>query len=91
MSAHNQPPIAPEGDIREETDRLRVRDPAIGRFAESWKAQHRFFLRRSAGLGCLQGMNDEDLITIGQRIGYSDTPAELFGISRLDRRRHLYV
>jgi DNA helicase HerA-like ATPase len=36
-------------------------------------------------------MNDEDLITIGQRIGYSDTPAELFGISRLDRRRHLYV
>jgi hypothetical protein len=25
-------------------------------------------------------MNDEDLITIGQRIGYSDTPAELFGI-----------
>jgi hypothetical protein len=36
-------------------------------------------------------MNDDDCITIGQRIGYSDTPAELFGISRLDRRRHLYA
>jgi hypothetical protein len=36
-------------------------------------------------------MSDDDLITIGQRIGYSDTPAELFGISRLDRRRHLYA
>ena len=28
---------------------------------------------------------------IGQRIGYSDTPAEIFGISRADRRRHLYA
>ncbi len=49
------------------------------------------FERLIAGLGCLQGMSDEDLITIGQRLGYSDTPAELFGISRADRRRHLYV
>jgi hypothetical protein len=36
-------------------------------------------------------MSDEDLTIIGQRIGYSDTPAEIFGISRADRRRHLYV
>ena len=28
---------------------------------------------------------------IGRRIGYSDTPAEVFGISRADRRQHLYV
>ena len=36
-------------------------------------------------------MSDDDLTTIGRRIGYSDTPAEVFGISRADRRRHLYV
>src|SRR5215210_3247521 len=36
-------------------------------------------------------MNDDDTTTIGRRIGYSDTPAEVFGISRADRRRHLYV
>src|SRR5918997_190548 len=36
-------------------------------------------------------MSDEDLTIIGQRIGYSDTPAEIFGISRADRRRHLYA
>jgi hypothetical protein len=34
-------------------------------------------------------MSDDDLTIIGQRIGYSDTPAEIFGISRADRRRHL--
>jgi hypothetical protein len=50
-----------------------------------------FFKRRSTGLGCLQGMNDQDLTIIGQRIGYSDSLAEIFGISRADRRRHLYV
>jgi hypothetical protein len=36
-------------------------------------------------------MNDEDLTIIGRRIGYSDSIAEAFGVSRLDRRRHLYV
>jgi energy-coupling factor transporter ATP-binding protein EcfA2 len=36
-------------------------------------------------------MSDDDLTIIGQRIGYSDTPAEIFGISRADRRRHLYA
>ncbi len=36
-------------------------------------------------------MSDDDLITIGQRIGYSDSLAEVFGITRADRRRHLYV
>ena len=36
-------------------------------------------------------MNEEDLTTIGRRIGYSDSLAEVFGLSRLDRRRHLYV
>jgi hypothetical protein len=36
-------------------------------------------------------MSDEDLTIIGRRIGYSDTPAEIFGISRADRRRHLYA
>jgi hypothetical protein len=50
-----------------------------------------FFERGRAGLGCLQGMSDDDLTIIGQRIGYSDTPAEIFGISRADRRRHLYA
>jgi DNA helicase HerA-like ATPase len=36
-------------------------------------------------------MSDEDLTIIGRRIAYSDTIAEAFGISRIDRRRHLYV
>src|SRR5215217_3223563 len=36
-------------------------------------------------------MSDDDLTIIGQRIGYSDTTAEFFGISRSDRRRHLYA
>jgi DNA helicase HerA-like ATPase len=36
-------------------------------------------------------MNDEDLTIIGRRIGYSDSIAEAFGVSRLDRRRHLYA
>ena len=36
-------------------------------------------------------MNDDDTTTIGRRIGYSDTPAEVFGVSRADPRRHLYV
>src|SRR3712207_4559605 len=36
-------------------------------------------------------MSEEDLTIIGRRIGYSDTLAEAFGITRADRRRHLYV
>ena len=36
-------------------------------------------------------MRDDDTTIIGRRIGYSDTPAKVFGISRADRRRHLYV
>lgn len=36
-------------------------------------------------------MSDDDLTIIGQRIGYGDYPADLFGISRADRRRHLFV
>ena len=36
-------------------------------------------------------MNDNDTTIIGRRIGYSDSIAEAFGITRLDRRRHLYV
>lgn len=36
-------------------------------------------------------MSEDDTTIIGRRIGYSDTPAELFGVSRADRRRHLYV
>jgi hypothetical protein len=36
-------------------------------------------------------MNDSDCTIIGRRIGYSDSIAEAFGITRLDRRRHLYV
>ena len=55
---------------------------------ECWKAR-RVLYRIIAGLGCLQDMNDEDLTIIGRRIGYSDSLAEAFGISRLDRRRHL--
>ncbi len=50
-----------------------------------------FFRRHSAGLGCLRSMNDSDCTFIGRRIGYSDSIAEIFGISRADRRRHLYV
>ena len=47
--------------------------------------------RRVAGLGCLRRMSDDDTTIIGQRIGYSDSLAEVFGVSRADRRRHLYV
>src|SRR5919107_2978818 len=36
-------------------------------------------------------MNNEDITIIGQRIGYSDSRGEVVGISRADRRRHLYV
>jgi energy-coupling factor transporter ATP-binding protein EcfA2 len=36
-------------------------------------------------------MSEEDITFIGRRIGYSDSIAEAFGITRLDRRRHLYV
>lgn len=36
-------------------------------------------------------MSDDDLTIIGRRIAYSDTIAEAFGISRIDRRCHLYV
>jgi hypothetical protein len=36
-------------------------------------------------------MSDEDLTIIGRRIGYGDSLAEVFGVSRLDRRRHLYA
>ena len=36
-------------------------------------------------------MNDSDCTFIGRGIGYSDSIAEVFGITRLDRRRHLYV
>ena len=50
-----------------------------------------FFRRPLAGLGCLQGMSEDDTTFIGRRIAYSDTVAEVFGITRLDRRRHLYV
>ena len=49
------------------------------------------FERLIAGLGCLQGMSEQDSTIIGQRIGYSDSRAEVFGVSRADRRRHLYV
>ena len=36
-------------------------------------------------------MIDYDTTIIGRRIGYSDSLAEVFGISRADRRRHLYA
>ena len=36
-------------------------------------------------------MSENDTTIIGQRIGYSDSLAEVFGVSRADRRRHLYV
>lgn len=36
-------------------------------------------------------MSDDDLSIIGRRIGYGDTLGDPFGLSRADRRRHLYV
>src|SRR3954470_8176409 len=36
-------------------------------------------------------MHEDDLTIIGQRIAYSDTRAELFGLSRLERRQPCYV
>src|SRR5919206_2836526 len=36
-------------------------------------------------------MHDNDLTIIGQRIAYSDTRAEVFGLTRADRRLHLYA
>src|SRR5918912_3108314 len=36
-------------------------------------------------------MHDNDLTIIGQRIAYSDTRAEVFGLTRADRRHHLYA
>src|SRR3712207_6156123 len=55
-----------------------------------WKAQ-RVLSAVHAQLGCLRRMKDEDLTIIGRRIGYSDSIADVFGIARIDRRRHLYV
>ncbi len=39
-----------------------------------------FFWRPFAGLGCLQGMSEDDTTIIGRRIAYSDTIAKVFGV-----------
>src|SRR4051794_7396185 len=36
-------------------------------------------------------MSDDDLTILGRRVGYGAHPSGPFGISRAERRRHLYV